>query len=856
MQRSYLLLVFLAFGLSAHAQLTETFSDSNFTANPEWLGKTTFFKISNDLKLQSNGPKVASLLHLSTPNSRCLDTQWDIYAELNFDITTSNYARFYLTSDRSDTENNPKGYYLKFDGTSNSIDFYRQDSTKHTKLISGKAGRAGKKSMNIFLLRILCDPYGNWHLYTDSTGSGNHFVKEGQAYDTTFSTSAYCGVYVVHSSTKGKLFYFDDLYIRQAPLCLLSAETIAPNIVALTFNHPVDIQTASDISNYDFYPSNMTVQSVTVDVHNRQKVLLQLSSAMHTGISYSISTHGMLDEQLQPLGFLNTVNFSYHHYTTYGDLILTELFPDPSPSQSLPESEYAEIYNRTNDTLNLQNFSISDGSSTGIFSACKLAPHQYMLLCNTANSNAWKTYGTVLGLPVFPSLNNSGDSITLRDQHGNLLHQVDYTDLWYGDNDKKEGGWSLEMIDVDNPCGEADNWAASIDPSGGTPGKINSIAAYKPDRTAPQLISAVLTDSLHILLTFDEKPDTTGLETTAFLLDKNYFIQKIIPAKAFQLFLLADHPFEKGELYTLTLTGIKDCNGNPSLPQTVTLVLPEEAKPGDILLNELLFNPKPGGYDFVELYNASEKYIDLKNWQLANIDKEIIANKKPMSLEPFIVKPKEYIAFTENKSMLLNYYPLGHADRIVQLQDLPSFNDDQGSVILLDSRQQIQDRFDYSEEMHFPMIDDKEGVSLERISIYENTDNPSNWHSASSQSGYATPGYKNSESIEQTKASEVWVSPKVFTPDEDGNKDFTLLYYKFDNPGNMANIIVYDPSGRTILYLARNELLATEGCYRWDGNNEKNEKVRSGNYILYFEVFNLKGEVKKYKEVVVVGWSD
>ena len=155
MQRSYLLLIFLMSHFSLWSQVNESFSDGNFTNNPLWKGDTSYFTINSLFQLQSNGPNASAQLHLSTQNTSVLDTEWNFYINLDFDITTSNWAKIYLTSDREDLENNPKGYYIKFDGTNNSIDFYKQDSSTHIKLISGKSGRASKLSTNTFFIKML-----------------------------------------------------------------------------------------------------------------------------------------------------------------------------------------------------------------------------------------------------------------------------------------------------------------------------------------------------------------------------------------------------------------------------------------------------------------------------------------------------------------------------------------------------------------------------------------------------------------------------------------------------------------------------------------------------------------------------
>jgi hypothetical protein len=859
MQRPYLLLIFIVAHFSTYCQINDSFSDNDFSNNPVWTGETSYFIVNPSFQLQSNGPNASSKLHLSTPNSRCRDTEWDFYTNLDFDITTSNYALFYLTSDREDTENYPKGYYVKFDGTTNAVDLFKQDSLTHTKIIAGKSGRAAKASLNIFQVKVFCDTKGNWFLFSDSTGTGNNFVKEGTVLDTTFSTSSYFGVYFAHSSTRRQKFHFDDFSIQQAPLSLLFAKATSSASIDLHFSKNLEKNSAENITNYFLQPNNITISTASLDSINKSVVHLLISGNLNTYTNYTLSANNIFDENLNPISFLNNASFFYRVETDYGDLIISELFPDPSPQNGLPEYEFIELFNRKNDTLELKNFVLSDGTTNAIFPSYKLPPHQYLIVCNNSNVTQFSSYQPVLGLPAFPSLNNSDDDLTLKNETGKLLHEVNYIDSWYGDNDKKTGGWSLEIIDVNNPCGEESNWTASVHPSGGTPGQINSVFASKPDLESPRLLNAFIIDSAHIQLIFDEKPDKNFISVSQFNLNKGYTITNSFLYSASRMIIVLEtfQNFKAGEFYLLSFSGIRDCNGNIlTLQHSIKLVLPQKAHAGDIIINELLFNPRVGGYDFVELYNASDKYIDLKNWQLANLEEGIISNKKIISSIPLILKPKEYIAFTEYKSILLNQYPLGNSSATLQIKDLPSFNDDEGAVILLDSNDRVFEQFDYSEDLHYALIDDKEGVSLERISFTESANNNQNWQSASTQSGYATPGYKNSQHFENTNEAQVWIEPKIFTPDQNGDKDFALINYKFDTSGNTVNIIIFDRYGREIIRLAQNELLATEGFYKWEGNNTNNEKVRSGVYVVYFECFDLKGNVRKYKETVVVGWSE
>jgi hypothetical protein len=114
------------------------------------------------------------------------------------------------------------------------------------------------------------------------------------------------------------------------------------------------------------------------------------------------------------------------------------------------------------------------------------------------------------------------------------------------------------------------------------------------------------------------------------------------------------------------------------------------------------------------------------------------------------------------------------------MNDFPSYNIDEGTVVLSRiSNQFIVDQYTYSSKSHYPLINDTKGVSLERINFDRPTADNTNWTSASSVSGYGTPGYRNSQfsEIAVSQKGEVTVSPEVFSPDNDGFDDNVTLAY-------------------------------------------------------------------------------
>ena len=217
------------------------------------------------------------------------------------------------------------------------------------------------------------------------------------------------------------------------------------------------------------------------------------------------------------------------------------------------------------------------------------------------------------------------------------------------------------------------------------------------------------------------------------------------------------------------------------------------------------------------------------------------------------MEPYSHIAFSESIENILNEYPGTPFDKIHFLK-LPALPDDRGVVELISPAGKLLDKLEYHEGMHLELFTDTQGVSLERVDLSEDSDNPDNWKSASSESGFATPGRLNSQHLEVSFIQNaITVSPRVFDPLAPGGDSFVTISYAFDKPGYIGSISIYNLEGREIKQIMRNAYLAQKGFVTWEGTSQNGLKVPIGYYIILFEIFDLQGKIMRYKEKVVVG---
>ena len=553
--------------------------------------------------------------------------------------------------------------------------------------------------------------------------------------------------------------------------------------------------------------------------------------------------------------FFYTASFTQNRY----DVVIDEIMADPTPVVALPTNEWVELKNTTAAPINLSGWRIGDLTGvSGPMPNFILQADSFVIVSTGSAVAAMSAFGTTISVTSFPSLDNDGDQLFLRAANGKIIHSVSYSSSWYQNVVKVDGGWSLEMIDTKSPCTGMSNWKASVDTKGGTPGKKNSIDAVNNDMDAPKLKNAYTINNTTIILEFDEPIDSLkGATVSNYIIDGGITISSAITnAPLFNTVQLnSSTTLQANTIYTITASNITDCkNNNIGSSNKARVGLPVEAAANEIIINEILFNPRSGGYDYAEFYNRSNKIFDASKIYIANRNSSgVVSSQKLVSTSPVYIFPGDYIVVTEDADNLSVNYLVQSPDKVFVLSTLPSYSDDEGDAVLLNFQGAIVDELKYKDDWHFKLIDNAEGVSLERIDPDAATQNENNWHSAASTAGYGTPTYKNSQyKLTQLVNVTIEVTPKVFSPDNDGRDDIATIQYKVAEIGNVANITIFDASGRPVRNLVRNGVLGLTGYWNWDGLDDKGLKLPIGTYILYTEIFNLQGKKEKMKNTVVL----
>lgn len=286
--------------------------------------------------------------------------------------------------------------------------------------------------------------------------------------------------------------------------------------------------------------------------------------------------------------------------------------------------EWVEFVNVSNESINLQNWMISDVLTTPtknfitnetsiifpneIFIVAKDTSFNY----NNTNENAKVFYSN------FGSLSNTADGIMLYDFRNAIIDSLFYHSDWGG---KK--GFSLERIDLSGVTNDSTNWITSLDISGSTPGKQNSIynvpvyefgsivvneIMYDPDVDFSEYIEFynLNSDSINIggWKVEDENGNFYKLMETSFLIPpKEYFIL-IADSSTITRFSLQDFNYKN----TLNISSL-------GLINTGELILLKDAR--EKTIDSVFYNDS---WNNKNLYSSKGKSLEKINPGLSGND--------------------------------------------------------------------------------------------------------------------------------------------------------------------------------------------------------------------------------------------
>ncbi|MBQ3656238.1 MAG: lamin tail domain-containing protein [Bacteroidales bacterium] len=508
------------------------------------------------------------------------------------------------------------------------------------------------------------------------------------------------------------------------------------------------------------------------------------------------------------------------------EIVINEIMADVSPAPfALPEKKYVEIFNTSRNAFNIKNYTFVIGQDEFVLPEMWLKAGDYLVL----DDSFIKT----------DKLTVSGKFLALKNADGKCLDSLTYSVSLYNDDDKKSGGFSMERIDPKKNCYQQNNWKASQNLAGGTPGEKNSV--YK--------VTSETETEIKIEKTFAVNKNQALVWFNSEILSADIDKPFAITSDKKSILVTFENDFLDGKNYELQIKKVQNfsCSLLENITENFVYQKPDYQ---DIVINEILFNPVTGGKRFVELYNNSDYEFSLYGLSLNSLTTE-----KSCTVNDFLFLPqREYVVLTADTSDIQSKYDCGGL--FLQDKKFPTLDEKEGILVLKNIDNITLDSVYYSKTFHNKFLSSQEGVSLERLDF--NDDNK--WQSASESYGFATPGKENSRSeIFQPEPQgdyqdEITIENQLFTPlNED--KMFTLVF-NFKTLETTLNISVYDEKGRFKKTLADNLVAAKNEKVSWDGLDEASNRCPTGIYIVLIKTADSFGNAKNYKKVCVIGTNN
>lgn len=489
------------------------------------------------------------------------------------------------------------------------------------------------------------------------------------------------------------------------------------------------------------------------------------------------------------------------------------------PQSSTPNSEFVEIINLADTSIDLTGWRLADLYSVDdlVGGRLILEPDEIAIVFEADYDTTTGPYRDLIpgeaiilftsGEAIGNGLSNSGDAIFLITATGDTVDTIGW------DQDIAPGH-SLEKVILDD-CTLPGNWRPGMQLLG-TPGGPNSVAGQEIDlaletldwevASPPGNFAITATIHNHGLVAASGRllaagTDAADIPTLAAGADTAVTFDWEAPAGILGLYSLT---------VRLTAPGDYDTTNN-SLSVEMPIAAPDRA----VVVNEIMYTPLSGQPEWVELVNTTASTVNLKSWQVRDEADGVLLPEERLS-------PGEYVVVTGDSAGAGNWLP---GIFVIIVSGFPALNNTGDQVILLSPAGVVIDEVDYS---RFPLT--KSGRSLEKVSLVAPSQEATSWVTSPAPQGH-TAGRENSVLLPEEQAGLTLVpNPlRLNTPE-------SSLKVAYVTPFSTINLLVeiYDLAGRRLGTVFNEGPVPGTGAVTWDAQSVDPVRYKTGQYVLLF----------------------
>ncbi|MEO0558450.1 MAG: lamin tail domain-containing protein [Bacteroidota bacterium] len=385
------------------------------------------------------------------------------------------------------------------------------------------------------------------------------------------------------------------------------------------------------------------------------------------------------------------------------------------------------------------------------------------------------------------------------------------------------------------------------DALGNVTAQTSTTFEYTADETSPAVASAVVLEPTRVSVSFTEPVTLASASPPAvYQIDGgigspsqvNVDVADGLATGATLDFAAA---LQDRVVYTLTVTGLEDPTGNLG-GGTASLFFgtPDTPQPGDILINELMFDPQDGSDgEYVELANTTtDRVFDLR---------QLALGEGPIASTPAVLTPGQILAVVRDTDAFVSRFPS------VPFIEADSFDglSNGGDTVVLRAGNAVIDSVAYDPDWHRPELDDATGIALERRDSDGPSSAASNWTSSLDERG-GTPSATNSVGVADGGRPD-GTGAEITSPFAPDDGEAARISYTLSAEASLVRARIYDAGGRFVRELEPGRLTGREGSLLWDGRGETGEQLRVGYYVVLVEaVDTLGGTTERYTATVVL----